>query len=223
VRHQRVGEIVVGADETRLERKRPLIGGDRFAQLAEMGQRIGKIVMRLGARLERNDALIACRRVVVTAKLTQRVAEIGMRLDIVGLELYRLPIVPHRLAQSPERLQGESHVVMAVRDAIVGRKRAADHIDSRLRLPFLQGDDAEVMQAGEMPALDRQHLPVDILGVKQLPGLVMTHGEREQRRNARWRRAGMFAVGTPVSRIHGAAVWLRGNGGDRRPRRRWCA
>ena len=86
------------ADEVWLERERTLIRGDRFAQLAELGQRVGKIVVRLGAWLEGNDMLVACRRFAVAAELLEHVPEIGMRLDIVGLELYRLPIVAGRLA-----------------------------------------------------------------------------------------------------------------------------
>ncbi len=112
---------------------------------------------------------------------------------------------------------------MTVRDAIVGRERPADHIDGRLRLPLLQGDDAKMMQAAEMLAVAFQHLPVGILGVNQPTGLVMAHGEGEQRRNMSRRRAGMFAGRTPVPRIHGSAVWLTCNGADRRLRRRWCA
>ena len=223
VRHERIGKIVVRADEVRLERERALIGGDRFAQLAEFGLRIGKIVVRLGAWLEGDDPLVACRRFAVAAQLLEHVSEIGVGLDVVGLELDRLSIVTDRLAQSSERLQGESHVVVAVRHAIVAREGPADHIDCHLRLPLLQGNDAEVMQAAEMPAVACQHLPVDILGVEQLSGLMVAHGEREQRRDARGRRAGVFAVRTPVARIHLSAVGLTGSGADRRPRCRWSA
>ena len=39
-----------------------------------------------------------------------------------------------------------------------------------------------MVQAAEMLAVACQHLPVDILGVKQLPGLMVAHRKREQPR-----------------------------------------
>jgi hypothetical protein len=44
---------------------------------------------------------------------------------------------------------------MAVRDAIVDRDRPADHVERSLRLSPLQADDAEMMQAAEVIAIDR--------------------------------------------------------------------
>jgi hypothetical protein len=68
---------------------------------------------------------------------------------------------------------------LAVRDAIVDRDRPADHVERSLRLSPLQADDAEMMQAAEVIAIDRDRLPVKILGLEQLSGLMMAHGERE--------------------------------------------
>ena len=56
-----------------------------------------------------------------------------------------------------------------------------DHVDRGLRLSPLQGDDAEMMQGAEMLAVARQHLSIKTFGLEQLPGLMMTHGEREHR------------------------------------------
>ena len=49
---------------------------------------------------------------------------------------------------------------MAVGNAIVDRDRLPDHVGRGLRLPALQGHDAEMMQAAEMTTVDRQRLTV---------------------------------------------------------------
>src|SRR5262249_37431088 len=151
------------------------------------------------------------------------VAEIAMRLRIVRLELDSSAIMNCRFARAAERLQGERHVIAAIRHAIIDRDRAADHIQGGLRLTALQGADAEMVQAAEMPPVGRQHLPVETFGFEQLTGLMMAHGEREQRRSAGCRRAGTLSGGAPVFSIHGSAASVTNSGASRRLRLRASA
>ena len=167
LRHQRIGEVVVRADQVRLEREHAAILRHGVVQPADLREHVGQIVVRLGRRLERDDALVARHRLGTAPDLHQRVAEIGMRLGIIGLEARGVLVVRDGLVQAAERLEREGDVVMALGNAIVDRERLPDRIDRRLRLAALQGEDADMVQGADVPAVGGQDLTVEVFGLEQ--------------------------------------------------------
>ena len=75
-----------------------------------------------------------------------------------------------------------------MRSGLIDPDRAADHVHRGLRLSPLQCNDAEMMQAGDVVAIDRKNLAVLLLGFEQLSRPMMLHCQRENRRNS-WRTA----------------------------------
>src|SRR5205807_3029905 len=105
-------------------------------------------------------------------------------IDIVGLERDRLVVARERLEQPAQLLQRGATVVVRRRGGGILPERRIDLADRFLVAAALMMDDAEQMQAVEMPGVRTQYLGVERLGLRQAAGLVEGQGLAEQRHDA---------------------------------------
>ena len=222
--NERIGEIIEGAEQVRLDRKRPAIVLDRFVGTAALGEGIGEIVVRFRAHLEGEHAFVAGDRIRKPALILEQIAQVPVRLDIVRLERGRAPVMLGGFVDPAQLLQGERHVVVAFRHSVVHGKRLADGLDRHGRAARLQRDNAEVVQGAKVPWVDGENLVVKPLGLQQLSSLVVADRERERFvavGGGRWRRPPLALPGggAPIFAVHGHAA-LTGNAAGRRRRPR---
>ena len=70
-----------------------------------------------------------------------------------------------------------------MRRRVIGRDRdhPAEHRERFVNLALVPEGDAEIVAGGGMIGLDLQDAPVNILRLRQAPGLVMHHGLPQRR------------------------------------------
>ena len=147
-------------------RQRVVAAPQSVEHIAAVGMRFDEI------RPQRDRPVVARQRFVITLERIQRDAAIDQRLDIIGPYAERPVIALERVAEALHLLEGIAAIVE--RQNVMRRdfKSVADLPNRGRWIAALHEDDAEQMQAVEMPRLARQNMLIDLLGFRQLPGLM---------------------------------------------------
>ena len=161
----RIAQVVVCLGKVRPQLQRPAVTGDCFVQLPQVLQRDTQVLVRLGVvRLQFRGPAEADDRFLRLSLVLQRKAQVIVRLGIVRLQFHCTVETCDRLGDLAQGTIRFPQVAMEGRRGPVQSDGTSYALHGRLVLARLMGDHAQKMHRIGLIRIEREDLPINLLG-----------------------------------------------------------